>query len=480
MENTSNKKDKIIRISILTILLLLIGVMIYVTISYAYWQKEYNQEKENTLQSGCFSYKFTDKNSINLENAYPMGESDAMKLTPYTFTIENNCSIDMFYNVTLNTTNTSELDSSLRYKLLNGENVIGSDIISNLKTYNEYNNSTYTDESGDYSIINSYILDKGTLSAATMNDDNTEVIKAGENITYDLYLWIDENVDDIEIMAKSFEGKIIVSSTTSPYSNENIIKAYTYNQDSTAANYCVTGEEDTCVETTCYESIEANSCASGTIVDYKVNDTDTVRFHVMYDNGNTMTMQSQKNTVYNVAWISATDYATANTDKTECAYDSCNDEGPMTILPVLEEKTNGWKNVNPQTYTMGTTVFKTNAFTACSSYSECAINTYTLDERTANARMITVQEASDLGCTADNKSCPIWMYNYLQYSTSYGGTIDDTNIENAVNDNWGYWAMNANSINGSYAWHVLLHGKMSNDTIYSNKYCARAVVEINK
>lgn len=478
MENTSNKKDKIIRISILTILLLLIGVMIYVTISYAYWQKEYNQEKENTLQSGCFSYKFTDKNSINLENAYPMSESDAMKLTPYTFTIENNCSIDIFYNVTLNTTNTSELDSSLRYKLLNGEDVIGSDIISNLNTYSEFNNSTYTDESGDYSIINSYILDKGTLSAATMNDDNTEVIKAGENITYDLYLWIDENVDDIEIMAKSFEGKIIVSSTTSPYSNENIIKAYTYNQDSTAANYCVTGDEATCEETTCYKSGRSNSCPVGTIIDYKVNETEMIRFHVMYDNGTTLTMQSQKNTVYCHKWISETDYATANIDETSCSSTACNDEGPITILNVLESKTSNWKNVNKQRYTMGTTTFKTNSFTGCSSYNTCDKNTYTLDERTANARMITVQEATNLGCTSS--LCPIWMYNYLQESTNYGGTINDTYTENGIAGNYAYWTMSALSSDTNIAWHMTYGGYLTKRNTFDSYFGARAVVEINK
>ena len=246
-----------------------------------------------------------------------------------------------------------------------------------------------------------------------------------------------------------------------------IEKAFTYNQTSGATNYCVTGNEETCQETKCYENTSANSCASGTIVDYKVNDTDTVRFHVMYDNGSTMTMQSQKNTVYNIAWYGTNDNST-------------NTKGPMTILPVLEEKTNGWKNVNEQTYTMGTTVFKTNSFTGCSAYNTCDANTYTLDERTANARMISVQEAADLECTESSNSCPIWMYNYLQTSTSNGGTVDDTTVENGGNGNWGYWTMNAYAPENYNAWSVSYLGRLSNNFVSYTGNGIRAVVEINK
>ena len=75
-----------------------------------------------------------------------------------------------------------------------------------------------------------------------------------------------------------------------------------------------------------------------------------------------MTLQQRENTVYNTAW-----------------YSSSNDssKGPTTILPALESATSGWTNINNQTYTMGTTTFKTNAYTGCTS-SGCTTNTYTL------------------------------------------------------------------------------------------------------
>ncbi len=126
----------------------------------------------------------------------------------------------------------------------------------------------------------------------------------------------------------------------------------------------------------------------------------------MFDNGSTMTMQSQRNTVYNTYWSN----------------DSNIDSGPLPALSILESVTAGWGNVNDLTYTMGTTVFKDNAYTGCNSSSSCTINTYTLSSRTAKARIITVQEAKALGCSESTKSCPIWMYNYLYKSSSNGGT----------------------------------------------------------
>jgi len=60
---------------------------------------------------------------------------------------------------------------------------------------------------------------------------------------------------------------------------KNIITGYTYNQTSGSSNCCVTGNEGTCVETTCYEKTTAGSCPAGTIIDYMVNDKKVVRFH---------------------------------------------------------------------------------------------------------------------------------------------------------------------------------------------------------
>ncbi|MBE6161855.1 MAG: hypothetical protein E7158_06530 [Firmicutes bacterium] len=204
-----NRKTMIV---LITIILLL--VMVIAGSSYARWSVTKVQKSSNNISSSCFELQFNDENStsINLTNTYPMPEEDAMKQTPYEFTITNTCSTDMFYNITLNTTGTTDLDNVLDYKLIDeNNNVIGPKIIGSLRTYDSYNNTTYE----GYSILNSYILTSGHLTKATMNNDNTAVVTPGESKTYRLYIWMDENVTDTSTMNKSFNGKIIVTSSTS-------------------------------------------------------------------------------------------------------------------------------------------------------------------------------------------------------------------------------------------------------------------------
>ena len=250
-----------------------------------------------------------------------------------------------------------------------------------------------------------------------------------------------------------------LSTKTELKNRDNIVEGYTYNQTSGASNYCITGEEATCVKTTCYRSTTANSCKAGDIIKYKVNDTDIVTFHVMFDNGTTMTMQSQKNIVTKTAVVTREMYLLENTDSTSCLYDACNDEGPLFALRILKYMTQGWINVNDQTYTMGTTVFKTNAYTGCTAYNSCNTNTYTLDSQTVKARIITMQEAVSLGCTSSYSSCPKWMYNYLAQSTSYGGTINSTMLD-AVNgsNNNAYLTMSADSQKQNNMWVIAFYG----------------------
>ena len=49
MNIVPNKNDKFLRITILVTLLLVAGILIYATASYAFWQKEHELEKENLL-----------------------------------------------------------------------------------------------------------------------------------------------------------------------------------------------------------------------------------------------------------------------------------------------------------------------------------------------------------------------------------------------------------------------------------------------
>jgi len=182
----------------------------------------------------------------------------------------------------------------------------------------------------------------------------------------------------------------------------------------------------------------------------------------MFDNGDTLTLQQRENTVYDIAW-----HAGGND----------NSKGPTTILSALQEETKDWSNVLMQVYTLGTTIFKDNAFTGCAyngttKILNCATNSYTSDKHSYRARMITVQEAQALGCTMNNQSCPLWMYNYLYNSTGYGGKYGN---------NWGYWTMNANSSGSTNAFRIFDYGRLNETHAVSEiNHGARAVVMINK
>lgn len=154
-----------------------------------------------------------------------------------------------------------------------------------------------------------------------------------------------------------------------------------------------------------------------------------------------------------------------------------NSQGPLTVLPALESATAGWTNVLDQTYTMGVTIFKNNPFTGCST-TECTVNAYMLGSRTAKSRMITIQETNELGCTNESKSCPVWMTNYLNRSTEYGGTVNQTGGD--YGNNLGYWTMSANSSTTTNAEHVFFLGGMSGNKVTNSTFGARAVVVIDK
>lgn len=293
--------------------------------------------------------------------------------------------------------------------------------------------------------------------------------------------------------------------------DSNVIQAYNYQEDKTATNYCINGEEETCEKTTCLENSDANSCTQGTIVRYAVSDTENHYFYVIHDDGATLTLQQRENTVKNVPWISKEDYIAAGGTEAEYGTNGNNTKGPITAITKLEEATKTWSNVNDMTYQMGTTNFNgTNAFTGCTidsnSKATCSVNTYNSDEavltfpkRTAKARMITAQEVSSTSCLVwkdgskdstimDNSinanndgSCPDFMHNYLYQSASLGGSYEDNTVNENEMHNYDYWTMSSSSSNSPDVWYVSRGGHFHyyghpSDTNNG----ARAVIQIDK
>ena len=242
-------------------------------------------------------------------------------------------------------------------------------------------------------------------------------------------------------------------------SNSNIVHVYTYNQTAGASDYCVTGEEKTCKESECIKYSNKDSCKPGTIIDYQVNEQKQIRFHVVHDDGDTMTLQSQKN-ILQISWYVSRD----------------NSQGPTTALDALEKETEDWVNVNKQSYTIGEKN-DTLGYSGCDWPAMiCSSTPYNLTRGPVRTRMITIQETLELGCGNPFQSCPIWMYNFLAGSTEHGGTSDgDSDLHLPY-----YWTMSASSTDSSGVWTVRYPGNIHSLDPSTYSHAIRAVVVITK
>jgi len=448
------KKNKWILPSIMVLLLIIITI----GVTFAAFTFSKEGTVENTLETGTVTLTYTEgKTGIMLNEAYPMSDERGKMLTGennvFDFTVQANLSRTMSigYEVTAVkipiTDMTPLLDNEVKLYL---ERAVDPDT-----TYSEIfapSNFIPREEQTEIgSPVGSMILDSGNFT------------QAGTTIHhYRLRLWVDENTQIPNGEARKYGIKINVYAkqdifaTPEPPKNKNISNIWKYDETTNSSTFCVTGEEVTCKEIEAPETYEP-----GTIIKYKVNPTTEKYFHVISDDGDTLTLQQRENTVAEVMW-----YAESKDSR----------KGPITVLPMLEETTKDWVNVLDQTYTLGTTVFKDNAFTGCKKddttyvYS-CTTNTYTLGERTAKARMLSMQEALSLGCNSSFQSCPVWMYNYLSSSTNYGGTVNE-------GKGYAYWLMNA-YYPYTYACHLNYLGTLSGSATTVTQG-ARAVVKIKK
>jgi len=429
VNGNKHSKKKYIIVIILLLILLIGGTYAWLTI-------EITGDKINKIKAGKLELFLNETSEgITIQNAVPMTDQDGNNMTEgYSFTLKNTGNIGSDYIIYLDDLDISDSskrmdDKYVKYSLTKNGG------ITNIKLLNTTGKNP------------NRILDSGTISADTTN-------------TYTLKLWIDSAATN-EVMETELLTQLRIVATQ-PTTNDNIIGAYEFNSDSGGFNYCVTGEESTCKKVKCYEPKDANSCSPGTIIKYRINDNETRYFNVLHDDGVKMTLQQRENTIYNVTWNN----------------EGSSSSGPTNALSQIEAVTNNWSNVNSETYKMGETVFHKNAYTGCVSHTNCSNMVYQLDSKTVKARMITMQEAIQLGCSNIYGSCPIWMNNYLSNCNSSYCTYPDTNR----NNNFGYWTMSAlqNDTNNVSAWHINNNGSLEYHNVTDSSYGVRAVVTINK
>lgn len=140
-----NKKNNI------KYLYLALAIIILSGVSYALIREVREGTEEPYVTTGVLDITYTsEQNVINLTSALPQDDTTAVNGTPYSFTVNNNATIEVNYNLKLtpvccnqsgNTCLDSQLDPNiLRYKLIdvdNSSNVIKDNPTANMLTTNK-------------------------------------------------------------------------------------------------------------------------------------------------------------------------------------------------------------------------------------------------------------------------------------------------------------------------------------------------------
>ena len=185
------------------VLLCVIGIFlvtsILIGISYAYYIFSVSQESANAVRSDCFEITYSDGNAINLTNTIPLTDKEAKELDPYTFTIKNICNQVVDYNVNIETLEGSTIDLDAVAIKLDGrqKHLLGS----------------FDD--------NENVINNNAISSKTIY---SHILKAGEEKTHNLRLWVDIDSTVAQSENKLFISKVTISGLLhSNYSETDLI-----------------------------------------------------------------------------------------------------------------------------------------------------------------------------------------------------------------------------------------------------------------
>lgn len=157
-------------------------------LSYALFNYGISMVGSNAASSSCFKLNFNDNGSLSLMSAVPLSEENALKLDPYSFTIENVCNINANYDINIEVLNDSTLEESeVRYKLDDEDSaILGS----------RYNADV---------IVNNDVKVSKKIFSGSLNKN--------ESKTFNLRMWLDSNTTVEKSADKTFYTKVSVVST---------------------------------------------------------------------------------------------------------------------------------------------------------------------------------------------------------------------------------------------------------------------------
>ena len=250
MKDKLNNKNTMI---IVIVLLLILGI----GFSYAWWRYTVIQDKTNVGVSKCFSIELANQaNEINLTNMYPITDEEGRKLTPYTFTLKNTCSVSAKYSLNMEMLEGTTLNSNYLAVLVNNKDI---------KLLSSYNTATTVIDGS----TESRTLDTGTLAPNGSKD-------------YSISLWMDKSVtlsDDSQ--NKVFKSKVVIDAVATKTAMDKIIASV----DTTGK--CPTINSDGTVDVTKKEATDGYICSAsdayGTSYYYRGNVTNNyVKFADKY------------------------------------------------------------------------------------------------------------------------------------------------------------------------------------------------------
>ena len=178
---------------------LLVTVICIIGVSFAWFRLYLSQTENNTIASRtCFNTTLTeDTSKISLTDAFPITDEDGLKQTPFTFTIKNNCNSYVKVYITIDSTYRESTNTSYLK-----DNYIKVNVSPKGTTDN-----------------NSVILGEQSLTDLENNKKGYIIVstglKANEEKSYDLRIWMDSSVTTEQGLNKNWSGKIVVVSNAS-------------------------------------------------------------------------------------------------------------------------------------------------------------------------------------------------------------------------------------------------------------------------
>ena len=173
---------------------LLITLVVFMGVSYAWFRLKLTQTNSNVIGTRtCLDASLTeDTSKITLSDAFPISDEDGLKQTPFTFTLKNNCDSYVKVYITIDSkyrtsTDAAYLkDSFLKVNLSSKGTTDGTSVLLGSQTLTELEGTN-----------------KGYILVTTG-------LKASEEKSYDLRVWMNGETSIEDGLNKNWEGKIVV------------------------------------------------------------------------------------------------------------------------------------------------------------------------------------------------------------------------------------------------------------------------------